>query len=454
MPQAPQQQPQPQPQHPVSPTATRKPRSSTPKPSKSTKSDAPSTKKTRTSVATQKRRRLVAAYDYDDLEPSHAPNSEPSQASPQSKPARFKRRANKPKRAKFPEGVIIHDTAPENYKSDAVIEDSDKVALEALQSLAKASEEPSKSSSKSAAHEKSVPDPVKNVEDPASDDDEDDNSSDDDNDDEDEVPLSHQQQKVFKDLISKDEKRPVLRPLQIPAPLRARLNMPQAPQQQPQPQPQHPVSPTATRKPRSSTPKPSKSTKSDAPSTKKTRTSVATQKRRRLVAAYDYDDLEPSHAPNSEPSQASPQSKPARFKRRANKPKRAKFPEGVIIHDTAPENYKSDAVIEDSDKVALEALQSLAKASEEPSKSSSKSAAHEKSVPDPVKNVEDPASDDDEDDNSSDDDNDDEDEVPLSHQQQKWSQNRGSQFQGNSKYGQEKALATSKGRHEEAGVCQ
>ncbi|XP_063936113.1 uncharacterized protein LOC135147190 [Daucus carota subsp. sativus] len=38
---------------------------------------------------------------------------------------------------KFPEGAIIHDTAPENYKSDAVIEESDKVALEALQSLAK-----------------------------------------------------------------------------------------------------------------------------------------------------------------------------------------------------------------------------------------------------------------------------------------------------------------------------
>ncbi|KAL1803030.1 hypothetical protein ACET3Z_031677 [Daucus carota] len=346
--------------------------------------------------------------------------------------------------------------------------------------------------------------------------------------------------RVFKDLISKDEKRPVLRPLQIPAPLRARL---QAPQQQPQPQPHHPVSPTATRQPRSSTPKTSRATKSDAaPSAKKTRTSVATQvlksnsdvpansdrvppvnsdtvsktlnteaasppkQKRRLVAAYDYDDLEPSPTPNSEPSQASPQPKTARFKRRAHKPKRAKvliteitdftvdeeqtpittipessqalmvhplqavpisavttsttsyevdeeirceeqptaeaettvsdsqipisdhgpstpipqsplkFPEGAIIHDTTPENYKSDAVIEDSDKVALEALQSLAKVGEEPSKSHSE--AQEKSVQDPVGKVVDPASDDDEDDESSDDDNDDE--VPLSHQQQKW----------------------------------
>ncbi|KAL1826547.1 hypothetical protein ACET3Z_004959 [Daucus carota] len=352
--------------------------------------------------------------------------------------------------------------------------------------------------------------------------------------------------RVFKDLISKDEKRPVLRPLQIPAPLRAKLNLPQAPQPQP------PVSPTATRSSlktpsTKSTPKPSKSTKSDAPSTKKTRTSVATQvlksnsdvpansdrvplvnsdtvsktlhteaasppkqKRRRLVAAYDYEDLEVPPATNSEPSQASPKSKTARFKRRANKPKRAKvpiteitdftveeeqapstsltdisqalmvhpleavpisaatasstssevdeeiickeqstaeaettvsdsqipisdhgpstpiphsplkFPEGAIIHDTAPENYKSDAVIEDSNKVALEALQSLAKASEEPSKSKSKSAAQETVIPDPVENVEDPASDDDKDDESSDDENNDEDEVPLSHQQQKW----------------------------------
>ncbi|KAL1809621.1 hypothetical protein ACET3Z_026611 [Daucus carota] len=141
--------------------------------------------------------------------------------------------------------------------------------------------------------------------------------------------------RAFKDLISKDEKRPVLRPLQIPAPFRARLNLPQEPQQQPQqPQPQHPTSPTVTRKPRSSTTKPSKSTKSDdQPSTTKTRTSVDTQvlktksdkpansdaansdnvhneaapspkqkKRRRLVAAYEYDDLETAQVANSEPT--------------------------------------------------------------------------------------------------------------------------------------------------------
>ncbi|XP_063941254.1 KNR4/SMI1 homolog [Daucus carota subsp. sativus] len=362
--------------------------------------------------------------------------------------------------------------------------------------------------------------------------------------------------RVFKDLISKDEKYPIQRPLLIPAPVRARMDLPPVQQQQPQQQqPQPPISPTATKQPRSSASKSKKATKSDEnPSTVKTRTSVATQvlktksdkpansdavntnavntdavnseaasppkqKRRRLVAAYDYDDLEPTHASNSEPSpttnseplQASPQPKTARFKRRANKPKRAKavpisatasstssevdeeiickekadaettvsdsqipvsdhgpstpiphsplkFPEGAIIHDTAPENYKSDAVVEESDKIALEALQSLAKASEEPSKS--KAEVQEKSVPDLVENVEDPASDDDKDDESSDDDNDDEDEVPLSHLQQKWestsqgSQNRGSQFQRNSKYGQEKAPVTSKGRHEEAGVCQ
>ncbi|XP_063944941.1 uncharacterized protein LOC135151175 [Daucus carota subsp. sativus] len=328
--------------------------------------------------------------------------------------------------------------------------------------------------------------------------------------------------------------------------------MPPAPQPQSQPQPQHPVSPTVTRKPRSSTPKPSKSTKSDAPSTKKTRTSVATQvlktksdkpvnsdavnsdvvhsdpvnsevaspqkqKRRRLVAAYDYDDLDPAHEINSEPSpatnseniQTSPQTKPARFKRRANKAKRTrvpiteitdftveeeqapptttpddlsqalmvlplqavpisaatasstssevdeeiickekatdeaetpvsdcnnpisdhgpstpiphspmKIPEGAIVHDTAPENYKSD-VVDESDKVALEALQSLAKAGEEPSKSQSE--AQDKSAKDPIEKVDNPASDNDEDDESSDDDNDDnDDEVPLSHLQQKW----------------------------------
>ncbi|XP_063949977.1 nucleolin 2-like [Daucus carota subsp. sativus] len=146
----------------------------------------------------QKRRRLVAAYDYDDLEPAHAVNSEPIpttdtepvQTSPQQKPARFKRRAQKPARAK---DAIVHDTAPENYKSD-VVDESDKVALEALQSLAKAGEEPSKSQFKT--QEKSAQDTVEKVADPASDNDEDDESSDDDNDENDtEVPQSHLQQK-------------------------------------------------------------------------------------------------------------------------------------------------------------------------------------------------------------------------------------------------------------------
>ncbi|XP_063939782.1 uncharacterized protein LOC135148474 [Daucus carota subsp. sativus] len=320
-------------------------------------------------------------------------------------------------------------------------------------------------------------------------------------------------------------------------------------QQQPQPQqPQPPVSPPIPKQPRTSASRSQKATNSEEnPSTKKTRTSVATQvlktksdkpansdavnsdavnpdptnteaaspqkqKRRRLVAAYDYDDLEAAHAinsepppaTNSEPSQASPQTKTPRFKRRANKPKRPrvpiteitdftveeeqtpsttlpessqalmvlplqavplstatasstssevdeeivckdqtttkaetpvsdshipisdhgpstpiphspmKIPEGAIVHDTAPENYKSDAVVEEPDKVAVEALQSLAKAGGEPSKSKA-------DVQEPVEKVANPASDNDEDDDSSDDDNDkNDDEAPLSHLQQKW----------------------------------
>ncbi|KAL1823764.1 hypothetical protein ACET3Z_010542 [Daucus carota] len=357
----------------------------------------------------------------------------------------------------------------------------------------------------------------------------------------DEIKPFRLHKRVFKDLISKDEKYSIQRPLLIPAPVRARMDLSPVQQQQPQQQPQPSRTPTASR---SSASKSTRDTKSDAaPSTVKTRTSVTTQvlntksdvptnsdtvptvnsdtvsktlntkaasppkqKRRRLVAAYEYDDLEPSHATNSEPPQASPQSRKIRFKARANKPKKAKvpiteitdftieeeqapsttlpdssqalmvhplqavplstattsstssevdeeiickdpvtteagttlsdphtpisdhgpstpipqsplkFPEGAIIHDTAPENYKSDAVIADSDKVVLEALQSLAKASEEPSKS--KSADQENVVPDPVEDDVDPASDDDEDDENEDDEN--EDEVPMSLQQQKW----------------------------------
>ncbi|KAL1807121.1 hypothetical protein ACET3Z_030189 [Daucus carota] len=350
--------------------------------------------------------------------------------------------------------------------------------------------------------------------------------------------------------------------------------------QQPQPQqPQPPVSPTIPKQPRTSASKPKRAAKSDAaPSTaKRTRTSVTThvlkpnsdvptnsavatnadeplnsearlnsdapnseipvnteattpqkQKRRRLVAAYDYDDLEPAHAENSEPTpttasvpaQVSPQ-KPPRFKRRANKPKRPrvpiteitdftaeedqtpstqvaeqsqalmvipiqavpltsptasstssevdeeiickeqataetetamsdpkspisdhgtqtqipqspvkipqspmKIPEGAIVHDTAPENYRSD-VVDESDQVAMEALQSLAQTSEKPIKSQSE--AQEKSAQDTVEKVADSVPDadkansdaDTEDNDSSDDDKDEnDDEVTLT--QQKW----------------------------------
>ncbi|KAL1826576.1 hypothetical protein ACET3Z_004988 [Daucus carota] len=358
--------------------------------------------------------------------------------------------------------------------------------------------------------------------------------------------------RAFKDLISKDEKRPVLRPFQAPAQIRERLNMPPANQQST-------VSPTNPKQPRTSASKSKRGAKSDAaPSTaKRTRTSVAThvlkpntdepvnseahlnsealnseipenteaatpqkqKKRRRLVAAYEYDDLEPIHAVNSEsipttvsePVQASPQ-KPARFKRRAHKPARAKvpiteitdftveeeqtpstpvaensqalmvlpitavplksptasstssevdeeivckepitteaganmadlhtpvsdhgpstqiptspmkIPEGAIVHDTAPDNYRSD-VVDESDRVAMEALQSLAQTGKEPIKSQSE--AKGKPAQDSVEKVADPVPDadkanseaDTEDDDSSSE-NDGNDGVPLT--QQKW----------------------------------
>ncbi|XP_063942793.1 cell wall protein IFF6-like [Daucus carota subsp. sativus] len=169
------------------------------------------------------------------------------------------------------------------------------------------------------------------------------------------------------------------------------MNMPQAPQQQSQPQPHHPVSPTVTRKPSSSTPKPSKSTKSDAPSTKKTRTSVATQvlktksdkpansdavnsdtvnadpvnseaasppkqKRRRLVAAYDYEELEAPPATNPENIQTSPQTKPARFKRRANKAKRTRVPITEITDFTIEEEQAPSTTTPDDLSQALMVL--------------------------------------------------------------------------------------------------
>ncbi|KAL1804880.1 hypothetical protein ACET3Z_027948 [Daucus carota] len=353
--------------------------------------------------------------------------------------------------------------------------------------------------------------------------------------------------RAFKDLISKDEKRPVLRPLQVPAQIRDRLNMLPANQ-----------SPVSSQAARTSASKSKRAAKSDAaPSTaKRTRTSVAPhvlkansdiptntdepvnsetrvnsepqanseipvnteaasppkQKRRRLVAAYEYDDLEPTPVTTSEPVQTSPQQKPARFKRRAQKPARAKvpiteitdftveeeqtpstpvaehsqalmvlpiqavpltsptasstssevdeeivckeqttaeaetavsdptspisdhgtptqipqspmkIPEDAIVHDTAPENYRSDTVVEETDKVAMEALQSLAMTGAESIKPNSVAPITEsdkaKSVPDPIQDAEKSTQDDTEDDDSSDDDNDDE--APLSHLQQKW----------------------------------
>ncbi|XP_063937998.1 pollen-specific leucine-rich repeat extensin-like protein 2 [Daucus carota subsp. sativus] len=114
------------------------------------------------------------------------------------------------------------------------------------------------------------------------------------------------------------------------------------PVQQPQPQqqqPQPPVSPTATRQPGSSTPKPKRATKSDAaPSTKKTRTSVATQ------VLKSNSDV-PTNSDRVPP--ASPKSKTARFKRRANKPKRAKVPITEITDFTVEEEQAPSTSLTD-----------------------------------------------------------------------------------------------------------
>ncbi|XP_063942927.1 uncharacterized protein LOC135150510 [Daucus carota subsp. sativus] len=251
----------------------------------------------------------------------------------------------------------------------------------------------------------------------------------------------------------------------------------------------------------------------------------AHKRRRRLVAAYEFDDLEPAQDVNPEPiptttnEPAQPSPKPARFKRRAHKPKRAKIPESeitdftiqeeqapsssipddssqplmvdplqavplispttspkatstasavdeeiacdaqatteagatmsqmsdpkspisdhghstpiphspmkipenAIVHDTAPENYRSD-VVDETDKVAVEVLQTLAQTGEEPIKSQSEDKG--KSAQDNVEQVADPvpadekANSDPEDDASSDTDKDENAEVPLT--QQKW----------------------------------
>ncbi|XP_063937989.1 uncharacterized protein LOC135147882 [Daucus carota subsp. sativus] len=212
------------------PTASR---SSASKTTRATKSDAaPSTVKTRTSVATQVLKTKSDVPTNSDTVPTI--NSDT--ASPQSRKVRFKARANKPKKAKVPiteitdftleeeqapstttpdlsqalMGAIIHDTAPENYKSDAVIEDSDKVVLEALQSLAKADEEPSKS--KSADKENVVPDSVKDAVDPASDDAEDDDNEDDENEDETSKSVDGLRTEVanFKETQNMDKKRHLL----------------------------------------------------------------------------------------------------------------------------------------------------------------------------------------------------------------------------------------------------
>ncbi|XP_063949260.1 uncharacterized protein LOC135152659 [Daucus carota subsp. sativus] len=265
---------------------------------------------------------------------------------------------------------------------------------------------------------------------------------------------------------------------------------------------------------------------SDVPVNTEAASTPKQKRRRRLVAAYEFDDLEPAQDVNSEPiptttnEPAQPSPKPARFKRRAHKPKRAKIPESeitdftiqeeqapsssipddssqplmvdplqavplisptvspttspkatptasavdeeiecdaqatneagaktsdskspisdhghstpiphspmkipenAIVHDTAPENYRSD-VVDESDKVAVEALQSLAQTGEEPIKSQSE--AQGKSAQDTVEKVANPvledekANSDTEDDASSDTDKDEDAEVPLT--QQKW----------------------------------
>ncbi|XP_063948845.1 uncharacterized protein LOC135152482 [Daucus carota subsp. sativus] len=98
-----------------------------------------------------------------------------------------------------------------------------------------------------------------------------------------------------------------------------------------------------------------------------------------------------------------------------------KIPEDAIVHDTAPENYRSD-VVDETDKVAVEALQTLAQTGEEPIKSQSEDKG--KSAQDNVEKVADPvpadekANSDPEDDTSSDTDKDDNAEIPLT--QQKW----------------------------------
>ncbi|XP_063936232.1 uncharacterized protein LOC135147259 [Daucus carota subsp. sativus] len=194
-----------------------------------------------------------------------------------------------------------------------------------------------------------------------------------------------------------------------------------------------------------------------------------------------FADVNPEPIPTTTNEPAQPSPKPARFKRRAHKPKRAKIPESeitdftiqeeqapsssipddssqplmvdplqavpLISPTTSPkatstasavdEEIACDAqatteagatmsqmsdVVEEPDKVAVEALQSLAQTGKEPILSQSE--AQEKSAKDNVEKVADPvpqdenANSDTEDDASSDTDKDDTAEIPLT--QQKW----------------------------------
>ncbi|XP_063942370.1 uncharacterized protein LOC135150159 [Daucus carota subsp. sativus] len=155
----------------------------------------------------KKRRRLVAAYDFDDLEPAQDVNSEPTptttnepaQSSPQQKPARFKRRAHKPKRAKIPESEITDFTIQEEQtpSSPIPVDPSQALMVEPLQAVPITDATPlspttspkaTSTASASEAPEKSAQDNVEKVADPvpadekANSDTEDDTSSDTDKD--------------------------------------------------------------------------------------------------------------------------------------------------------------------------------------------------------------------------------------------------------------------------------
>ncbi|XP_063942923.1 uncharacterized protein LOC135150514 [Daucus carota subsp. sativus] len=249
----------------------------------------------------KRRRRLVAAYEFDDLEPAQDVNPEPiptttnEPAQPSPKPARFKRRAHKPKRAKIPEPEITDFTIQEEQTpSTQVAEDSQPLMVDPLQAV------------------------------------------------------------------------PLISPT---------------------------VSPTTSPKATSTASAVDEEIECDAQATNE-------------AGAKTSDPKSPiSDHGHSTPIPHSPM----------------KIPENAIVHDTAPENYRSD-VVDESDKVAVEALQSLAQTGEEPIKTQSE--AQGKSAQDTVEQVADPvpadekANSDPENDTSSDTDKDENAEVPLT--QQKW----------------------------------